>query len=78
MINISDKPHKKTEHFSGVIFMAIAGHDRIEWKFELLRHTNGAERFEVYVEDADEFAASMIKNTILANIQREQVSWKPL
>ena len=58
--------------------MAVAGHERIEGKFELLRHTNGAERFEVIVEDADEFAAPMIKNTILANIQREQVSWKPL
>lgn len=78
MITISDKPHKKTEFFSGTIYIAFPHCEKIEWEFTLLRHTNGSIKFSIDVHDATPDQQEAIAGTILANIEREQVNWRPL
>lgn len=78
MISISDKPHKKTEFFNGTIYIAYPNCEKIEWEFTLLRHTNGSIKYSIQVHDATPEQEQMIAATILANIEREQVNWRPL
>ena len=88
MIKISVKPSKKVEHFMGTITMAFPGIENKNWNFALLRTTNGSttfaveadyEQFKQYVEEDGtiDYFASILEETVKANLAKEQAEWKP-
>jgi hypothetical protein len=88
MIRISDKPTKRVEHFTGTITMAFPGFENKLWNFTVLRTTNGVttfavqadyEQFKQYVEEdgAIDYFASILEETVKANLAKEQAEWKP-
>jgi len=88
MINISDKPSKRVEHFAGTITMALPDCDNTTWNFTVLRSTNGVTTFAVeadydqiheHIKDVEDAAyfATMLEATVKANLAKEQATWKP-
>jgi hypothetical protein len=83
MINIDTKPHKRTEYFCGSITMALPLTDRTNWKFELMRTTNGSVSFDVALiyeaneEPLSDVLEELIIQTVIANLKKEQVKWTP-
>ena len=90
MINISNKPTKQVEYFAGTITMSFPGVSNKEWTFTVLRTTNGITTFDVEIdgkqfdEHFEEFKESIpfcvetIKETVKANLAKEQAEWKPV
>ena len=87
MIQISDKPTKKVEYFDGFITMALPNSENTEWKFAVLRTTNGKvsdtvkadkEQFLDIYQDMEEMEASMtfLEKTVEANLKKGTVEWK--
>ena len=80
MITIDNKPHKRTEHFRGSITLALTEEAQPTYMFELLRHTNGSIKYEVRIDASHELSDAhrdILVRTILANVAKEQVNWKP-
>lgn len=80
MITIDNKPHKRTEHFRGQITLALSDEAQPTYSFELLRHTNGSIKYEVVIDSShvlDDAHRTILVKTILANVAKEQVNWKP-
>ena len=90
MINISDKPSKQVEHFAGTITMSFPGVKNKDWNFTVLRTTNGITTFDVEIDEKqfnehfDEhtsagipFCVEILKETVKANLAKEQATWKP-
>lgn len=80
MITIDTKPHMRTEHFRGVITLALSDEAQPSYTFELLRHTNGSVKYEVIIDAAynlSEAHRTILVKTILANVAKEQVNWNP-
>jgi len=89
MIRISDKPSKRVEHFTGTITMAFPGVENKNWNFTVLRTTNGITTFDVEIDEKqfDEhfedykesvpFCVETLKETVKANLAKEQADWKP-
>jgi hypothetical protein len=89
MIKISDKPSKKVEHFTGTITMAFPGIENKIWNFTVLRTTNGSTTFDVEIDekqfsehfdeykDSSPFCIQTLKETVKANLAKEQAEWKP-
>jgi hypothetical protein len=75
MIQINKKPSKKIEYFDGTITMAVAGSDRMNWKFQVLKSTNGDVKHSVSVDDATPEQQQIISATILANIDVHKIDW---
>ena len=76
MITISEKPFKKTDYYRGSIIIAVSGSDRVDWQFTLLRHTNGTIEYDVLVDDATVAQYTIIRATILANLNQLKVTYK--
>lgn len=76
MITISETPFKKTDYYRGAICIAVSGSDRIDWAFTLLRHVNGQIEYDVLVEDATPAQYTIIRATILANLNQLKVTFK--
>ena len=57
--------------------------ERTNWKFELLRMTNGTVAYDVHIirEVSDEplhpDSEQLLIKTVIANIQKEQIKWTP-
>jgi hypothetical protein len=90
MINISNKPSKQVEHFAGTITMSFPGVKNKDWNFTVLRTTNGITTFDVEIDEKqfnehfDEhtregapFCIEILKETVKANLAKEQATWKP-
>jgi len=89
MIKISDKPTKQVEHFAGTITMCFPGIKNKEWTFTVLRTTNGVTTFDVEIDekqfsehfddykDSSPFCIQTLKETVKANLAKEQADWKP-
>jgi hypothetical protein len=80
MITIDNKPHKRTEHFRGSITLALSDEAQPSYSFELLRHTNGSVNYEVVIDPSYELSDAhrdILVKTILANLSKEQVNWRP-
>lgn len=80
MITIDNKPHKRTEHFRGSITLALSDEAQPSYSFELLRHTNGSIKYEVVIDPSYQLSDAhrdILVKTILANVAKEQVNWKP-
>lgn len=89
MINISNKPSKQVEYFAGSITMSFPDVKNKEWTFTVLRTTNGVTTFDVEIDEtqfyehfegcceAQGFAIGTIKETVKANLAKEQAVWKP-
>ena len=89
MIKISDKPSKQVEYFAGTITMSFPGVKNKEWTFTVLRTTNGITTFDVEIdekqfnENFDDYKESVpfcietLKETVKANLAKEQAEWKP-
>lgn len=80
MITIDNKPHKRTEYFRGSITLALSDEAQPSYSFELLRHTNGSVNYEVKIDPSHELSDAhrdILTRTILANIAKEQVNWRP-
>jgi hypothetical protein len=75
MIQIQKKPSKKIEYFDGSITMVVGGCDRINWKFQVLKSTNGEVKYSVMVDDATSDQQTIIGGTILANIDLNKIEW---
>jgi hypothetical protein len=89
MIKISDKPTKQVEYFTGTITMCFPGIKNKEWTFTVLRTTNGVTTFDVEIdekqfsehfneyEESSPFCIQTLKETVKANLAKEQAEWKP-
>jgi hypothetical protein len=90
MIKISDKPSKQVEYFAGTITMSFPNIKNKEWTFTVLRITNGvttfdveidekqfSEHFEEYKDVTITFCIDTLKETVKANLAKEQAEWKP-
>lgn len=89
MINISNKPSKQVEHFAGTITMSFPGVKNKDWNFTVLRTTNGITTFDVEIDekqfneqfseykDSIAFCVETLKETVKANLAKEQATWKP-
>jgi hypothetical protein len=88
MIKISDKPTKRVEHFTGTITMAFPAIENKVWNFTVLRSTNGVTTFAVeadydqlkqHIGESEEtrYFASILEETVKANLAKEQAEWKP-
>lgn len=80
MITIDNKPHKRTEYFRGSITLALSDEAQPSYSFELLRHTNGSIKYEVVIDPSYQLSDAhrdILVKTILANVAKEQVNWKP-
>ena len=89
MINISNKPSKQVEHFAGTITMSFPGVKNKDWNFTVLRTTNGITTFDVEIDekqfnehfseykDSIAFCVEILKDTVKANLAKEQATWKP-
>jgi hypothetical protein len=80
MITIDNKPHKRTEYFRGSITLALSDEAQPSYTFELLRHTNGSIKYEVVIDPSYQLSDAhrdILIKTILANVAKEQVNWKP-
>jgi len=80
MINIDTKPHMRTEYFWGSITMALPHTEHTNWKFELLRITNGVVAYDVKIHTLEQLhpeAEQLLIKTVIANIAKEQVKWTP-
>lgn len=89
MIKISDKPTKQVEYFTGTITMCFPGVKNKEWTFTVLRTTNGVTTFDVEINDKQfgehfeeykdsiPFCIETLKETVKANLAKEQAEWKP-
>lgn len=75
MIQINKKPSKKIEYFDGSITMAVGGCEKIHWKFQVLKSTNGEVKYSVMVDDATSDQQSIISATILANIDLNKIEY---
>ena len=73
----------RSEYFYGSITMALPMTERTNWKFELLRMTNGTVAYDVHIirEVSDEplhpDSEQLLIKTVIANIQKEQIKWTP-
>ena len=80
MITIDNRPHKRTEYFRGVITLALSEEAQPSYGFELLKHTNGSIKYEVVIDSTYELSDAhrdILVKTILANLAKEQVNWRP-
>lgn len=80
MITIDTKPHMRTEHFRGVITMMLSEDSQPSYTFELLRHTNGAVRYDVVIDSQYNLSPEhhrILTQTIMANFNKGQVDWRP-
>lgn len=51
MIEISDKPNKRLEYFSGTLTMAVPYSKNELWNFTVIKTTNGSTSFDVTVDE---------------------------
>jgi hypothetical protein len=80
MITIDTKPHMRTEHFRGVITLMLSEEAQPSYNFELLRHTNGALKYEVVIDPQYNLSPDhlrILSQTIMANVNKDQVEWRP-
>lgn len=80
MITIDNRPHKRTEHFRGSITLALSEEAQPTYLFELLRHTNGSIKYDVVIDPSYQLSDAhrdILVKTILANLSKEQVNWRP-
>lgn len=72
MITIQHKPTKKIEHYPGTITL-----DK-DYEITVIKTANGSVSYDVLVLNcADDTVSALIKATVLANIERQTVTWAP-
>jgi hypothetical protein len=79
MVQINNRPHKKSEHYSGKIIMAFPNMENVEWEFELVRTTNGVVKDQIIFPETEALQRlgkterDCMTRTILECIKRQKI-----